>query len=428
MRRAVAELTKSIFLAMVLASLAGPALAQSKKPSRVLQDLLDQQEKLAEKFEEAVARGEAKPYEWDARLGEIREQAGRLAAGFQLAGWKDSELLAIAELYQMAEQYPEAVRLYRELIRLNPGEQRIEGMDVEGILIAVLLQADRLDEAGVLLKREFPVRLRDVLIPMARIELIKSLAQALRDDLRLEQAIERAWTGYNLADQLGKLRTIGKSMRESVQRNQLSLAALYIATAERLNRQKESDNMRQLVAKYDFQGNPVIKTYFEEELKRERLIGRPAPELQIVQWIGGPPQPLASWAGNVVVLDFWAMWCEPCQAAFPAWREFQTKYGEQGLRPIGVTKWYGRSDRGEDLSRDEELKQLGEYRDKHKLTYTIAVGAMDEVVNEERYEVTGIPTVVVIDRQGRIRFIKRGIGDYRRFEKQLRKLLAESSS
>ena len=427
MRRAVAALTKSILLAMVLASVAGPGLAQSSKPSQVLKDLLDRQEKLEEKFAEAVDKGEANPYELDARLGEIREQAGRLAAGFQLEGWKNSELLALAELHQIAEQYREAANVYRTVRRLNPSAPRVEGLDIEGSLIAVLLQGDQIDEAGALLAREFPVRLRDIFIPMARVELIKSLAYILRDEQRLEQAAERAWTGYNLADQLGKLRTIGKSMRESVQRIQLSLAALYIATAERLNRQKESENMRRLVAKYDFQSNPVIKTYFEEELKRERLIGRYAPELQIVQWIGGRPLPLDTWAGKVVVLDFWAMWCEPCQAAFPAWRDLHAKYGEQGLRLIGVTKWYGRSDRNEDLSRDEEFKQLQAYREKHKLTYSIAVGAMDDVVNEERYEVTGIPTVVVIDRQGRIRYIKRGIGDYRRFEKQLRKLLAESS-
>ena len=125
------------------------------------------------------------------------------------------------------------------------------------------------------------------------------------------------------------------------------------------------------------------------------------------RWLDGSPEtkskPLAELRGKVVLLDFWAMWCGPCAAAFPHFREFQAKYGGKGLEIIGVTRFFGRSDGVEDLSREQEWKALLTFKTKHRLNYPLVVGKLDDITNDERYGIAALPTIVLIDRRGNIR-------------------------
>jgi len=179
---------------------------------------------------------------------------------------------------------------------------------------------------------------------------------------------------------------------------------------------------------FDFNHKPELRSVYESELAASRLIGTPAPELEVSRWIEGKQgssKSLGELRGNVVLLDFWAMWCGPCVAAFPHLRGFQSKYAGKGFEVVGVTKFYGRSDSEESLKREQEFKSLQNYKAKHQLTYPFAVGKMDDVTNEERYGVAGIPTMILIDRRGAVRHIKRGVGEYRKLEKQIEKLVGE---
>ena len=126
-----------------------------------------------------------------------------------------------------------------------------------------------------------------------------------------------------------------------------------------------------------------------------------------------------------VLVDFWAVWCSECPAAFPQWRELQNQFSDKGLTIIGVTKLYGRSDTEEGLTREQELKALLNFQTKRQLNYPIAIGKMDDVTNDERFVVASLPTVVLIDRRGNVRHFKRGIGEYRKLKKQIEKLINE---
>ncbi len=67
-----------------------------------------------------------------------------------------------------------------------------------------------------------------------------------------------------------------------------------------------------------------------------KAVGRPAPELQVAEWVKGQPVTLAELKGKVVLLDFWGLWCGPCRQAWPRLAELHKKYARAGLVVIAV--------------------------------------------------------------------------------------------
>jgi tetratricopeptide (TPR) repeat protein len=138
-----------------------------------------------------------------------------------------------------------------------------------------------------------------------------------------------------------------------------------------------------------------------------RLQGEIAPEISIDKWIDQTPVKLADLRGQVVLLDFWATWCGPCVAAFPNLKTWHDKYKDKGFVILGVTKYFGEAE-GREVTPAQELLFLRKFTKEHALPYGFAVA--DTNVNDESYSVTSLPTTVLIDRRGHIRFIETGSG------------------
>ena len=139
--------------------------------------------------------------------------------------------------------------------------------------------------------------------------------------------------------------------------------------------------------------------------KQYLLIGESAMELGVISSaFPSESARLSNLRGKVVMLDFWATWCLPCFEAFPKLIEWQKKF-EGELAILGVTRLYGNVG-GKDVDEKGEIQLLKKFREEQGLNYQIVVAR--DLDAEFSYGVRALPTVVLIDRKGKIRYIESG--------------------
>lgn len=126
------------------------------------------------------------------------------------------------------------------------------------------------------------------------------------------------------------------------------------------------------------------------------------PEIKAAEWIDQTPVSLASLRGKVVLLDFWATWCGPCRYTIPKLNSLHKKYKDRGLVVLGLTELEGEAE-GRSMTRAEELEYLRQFKRRQSIAYGFAVA--DNKDNARHYSITSLPTTVLIDRRGRVRFI-----------------------
>jgi peroxiredoxin/outer membrane lipoprotein-sorting protein len=118
------------------------------------------------------------------------------------------------------------------------------------------------------------------------------------------------------------------------------------------------------------------------------LLGMSAPDFTLKD-TNGNAVTLSALKGKVVIVDFWASWCGPCQAQMPELEKMHRELSAQGLLVLGL-------DVGEDSERVTQFAKQKDY------TFTLLLGAEPDIT--EKYFVDGYPTTFLVDRQGRIAF------------------------
>jgi cytochrome c biogenesis protein CcmG/thiol:disulfide interchange protein DsbE len=122
---------------------------------------------------------------------------------------------------------------------------------------------------------------------------------------------------------------------------------------------------------------------------------KPAPEVPIRD-LEGHDVTLAQYRGKVVLVNFWATWCSPCQIEIPWMIEFQRKYGPRGFTVLGVSM----DDEGKKVVEPFVQKERFDVDGKQMaINYPILLGT-DEVA-EKFGGLIGLPTSVLFSRDGK---------------------------
>lgn len=125
--------------------------------------------------------------------------------------------------------------------------------------------------------------------------------------------------------------------------------------------------------------------------------------------LGGGEVPVLS--GNVVLVDFWASWCAPCKASFPALAKVHAEYAPRGLRIVAV-------------SVDENAAAASAFRRKLNPPFVTLHDARQQLA--ERVGLPTMPTSYLVDRSGRVRYVHVGFrGEVDELRQHIEALLAE---
>ncbi len=135
--------------------------------------------------------------------------------------------------------------------------------------------------------------------------------------------------------------------------------------------------------------------------------GATAPLFSASKVDGGKVE-LAKYSGKVVLLNFWATWCTPCQTETPRFVEFQRRFGGEGLQVIGV-------------SMDDSAEPVRAFRKKFQMNYPVAMGTAE--IGEKYGGVLGLPITFLIGRDGKIEKRYEGSIDLNAMERDIRSAL-----
>ena len=137
----------------------------------------------------------------------------------------------------------------------------------------------------------------------------------------------------------------------------------------------------------------------------------PAPDFTLPAR-GGKPVSLAALRGQVVMINFWASWCGPCRQEFPILDQIHRKYGPLGFTMLGVNV-------------EPETGDAERFLEQTPVGFPILFDRTNIVTKQ--YGVSGMPTTILVDRRGRVRWLHRAYkpGDESEYVSQVRAMLKE---
>ncbi len=128
--------------------------------------------------------------------------------------------------------------------------------------------------------------------------------------------------------------------------------------------------------------------------------------------LGGKNLKLSEMTGNVVLINFWASWCGPCREEMPLLNDLHKKYEPLGFTVLGVNV-------------EEDARNARGFLKNFPVDFPVLLDNKNQV--SKKYNVIAMPTTVVVDRDGNMRFLHKGYkpGDEEKYRKMVKKLVRE---
>jgi thiol-disulfide isomerase/thioredoxin len=169
-------------------------------------------------------------------------------------------------------------------------------------------------------------------------------------------------------------------------------------------------------------GNTSIRARLQKNLNLLSLTGHPAPSLAITQYIGPKPVALSQLKGSPVLLFFWAHWCPDCKNEAPILASLSSEFVSKGLTVVAPTQLYGYAAQGEDAKPKDEFA-YAEHVWQHFYPGLQAAPVPVSKENFNRYGASTTPTLVLLDRNGRVSLYHPGVMSYDDLRSAIEKVL-----
>ena len=170
-------------------------------------------------------------------------------------------------------------------------------------------------------------------------------------------------------------------------------------------------------------GSTSIRERLQKNLNLLSFEGKLAPALRSEQFLGSKPPVLAQLKGSPVLLFFWAHWCVDCKAEAPIITQLRTEFSPKGLTVLGPTRLYGYTAQVEKAVPSAELAYIDAVR------HRFYAGLLDMPVpistyNFDLYGASTTPTLVLLDRTGKVAMYHPGALPYDQLKAEIEKVVA----
>jgi len=170
-------------------------------------------------------------------------------------------------------------------------------------------------------------------------------------------------------------------------------------------------------------GNTSIHDRIQKNLNLLSFQGKIAPALKSDEYLGAPLPTAGQLKGSPVLLFFWAHWCGDCKAEAPIITELRSEYASKGLKVIGPTRLYGYTAQFEHASQMDELQYIDAVRHRFYgglLDMPVPINTRNFLV----YGASTTPTLVLLDRTGKVAWYHPGAVPYGVLRAEIEKVVA----
>lgn len=174
-------------------------------------------------------------------------------------------------------------------------------------------------------------------------------------------------------------------------------------------------------------GDTSIRARLQKNLNLLSFEGHPAPALRAEQFLGSKPPTLSQLKGSPVLLFFWAHWCGDCKAEAPIITQLRAEFASKGLTVLGPTRLYGYTAQVENAKPSDELAYIDAVR------HRFYAGLLDMPVpiskyNFDEYGASTTPTLVLLDRAGKVAMYHPGALPYDQLKAEIEKVVSPSAT